>query len=205
MNDNIIVNRFDIPYKNINQQEIAHIEKYIYNYLYIYNEDFDDDLNKLPSNIKILGFYSKNCNLKYLPLHIKWLNLFDLQNHYIIPNHIDILYISHRYLQKFPDVLSTISYGLKVLCLEIIQNDIKDINLDLLPDSIEKIILSFDYCNVFINLNKIYPNLKQISIYNINNVSNIDDINKYCESNNIEILDTCLSYEIIFKEYISEN
>ena len=120
MNDNIIISRFDIPFKDINTNELEYIEKYSYNYLYIYNEDFDDDLNKLPLNIKILGFYCKNCNLQYLPSHIKWLNLFDLQNHYVIPNSLDILYIGHRYLVKFPDILITISYGLKVLIFEYI-------------------------------------------------------------------------------------
>ena len=202
MNDKIIINRFDIAYKNINQQEITHIEKYLYNYLYIYNEDFNDDLNKLPSNIKILGFYSKNCILQHLPLHIKWLNLFDLQNHYIIPNHIDILYVSHRYLHKFPDVLSTISYGIKVLILEVMTEDITEINLDYLPDSIEKIILTFDFCNIKVNLNKICNNLKCIYINELKNINNIQDIEEYIKINNIELIENYLSYETIFEEYI---
>jgi hypothetical protein len=205
MNENIIINRFDIAYKNINQREIEHIEKYLYNYLYIYNEDFNDDLNNLPLNIKILGFYSKNCNLQHLPSHIKWLNLFDLQNHYVIPNHIDILYIGHRYLHKFPDVLATISYGLKVLMIEIITNDITEINLDYLPDSIEKIILTFDYCNIKLNLNKICKNLKCIYINELKNINNIEEIEEYTENNNVELIENYMPYETIFNEYISNN
>ncbi len=205
MNDNIIISRFDIQFKDINKKELEYIEKYLYNYLYIYNEDFDDDLNKLPSNIKILGFYSKNCNLQHLPPHIKWLNLFDLQNHYVIPNHIDILYIGHRYLKKFPDVLTTISYGLKVLILEIMNNDIYDINLNYLPDSIEKIILTFDYCNIKLSLNNIYSNLKCIYINELKNINNIEEIEEYMHNNNIELIENYLSYEAIFEEYISDN
>ena len=208
MNDNIIINRFDLPYKNINKKEIEHITKFLYNYLYIYNEDFNDDLNNIPINIKILGIYSKNFNLQQIPQHIKWLNLFDLNNNCIIPNTIDILYIGHRYLTKFPDILLTISYGLKVLILEVMQNDINDINdikeidLNYLPDTIENIILVFDSCNIKLNLNKICSNLKYIYISDMNNITNIDDIKEYSEINNVELIENYLSYENIFEEYI---
>ena len=112
------------------------------------NEDFNDDLDNIPINIKILGIYTKTFKLQHLPQHIKWLNLFDLNNHFIIPNTLDILYISHIYLTKFPDILLTITYGIKVLILEVIQNDLSEINLDYLPDTIEYIILVFEYCNI---------------------------------------------------------
>ena len=202
MNDKNIINRFDIAYNNINEQEMSHIKKYLYNYLYIYNEDFEDDLNKLPLNIKILGFYSKNCKLHNLPKHIKWLNLFDLQNHYVIPSHIDILYVGHKYLYKFPHVLATISYGIKVLILEIMTEDITEINLNYLPDSIEKIILTFDYCSIKLNLNKVCNNLHCIYINEPNNINNIEEIEEYIKKNNIDLIENYMSYEAIFEEYI---
>jgi hypothetical protein len=202
MSDNIFINRFDLPYKNINKKEIEYIEKNLCNYLYIYNEDFNDDLNNIPKNIKICGLYSKKFNLQYIPQYIKWLNLFDLDNHCIIPNTIDILYIGHRYLTKFPNILLTISYGLKVLILEVMQNDVKEIDLNYLPESIEKILLTFDYCNITVNLNKVFSKLKCIYISDINSITNIDDVTEYCKKNNVEILENYLSDDMLFQEYI---
>jgi hypothetical protein len=86
--------------------------------------------------------------------------------------------------------------------LEIMNEDITEINLDYLPDSIEKIILTFDYCNIKVNLNKICNNLKCIYINELKNINNIEDIEEYTKINNIELIENYMSYETIFNEYI---
>ena len=181
-----------IKSEKITQDTIEYIkycaEKYKYTYVYITGELFDDDLTKLPEcvnrleiNLKsnhYLGF--KNNIVKHIPKSVTYLTLYDSIYPIDIPTHIKILDLSNGYIEKFPDVLNIIPYGVEEIYIKH-NNKLGDLNLNILPESIRNIHIDaagINNINFNIILDKYLPNLKYIT-YNHYNINNHEEILEY--------------------------
>ena len=176
----------------ITQDMIDYIKQYDITYVYITGELFDDDLTKLPNcvnrlelNLKsnqYLGF--KNNIIKKIPVHIIHLTLYDSIYPIDISYNIKILDLSNTYIEKFPDILNIIPYGVESIY---IKHNMKlgDLNLNILPESIHTIHIDMAGINNIkfnIILDKYLPNLKNI-IYNHYNIINHVNILEYLQKN----------------------
>jgi hypothetical protein len=176
-------NLFDINNYNLDPNKI-----YCLN---IVNDYFDSrsKLVNLPKNIIKIYIDSKYYNLDKLDSHIYILSINMLNNLIIVPPSITKLYISDKYLNLFPNFLHFLHYGIESIELRIFAHT--EINLNYLPDSINKIVIIISYyksndINLETNLiiDKIYPNLKTFKIYDICpyrekiRILNIDEILK---------------------------
>jgi hypothetical protein len=178
-------NNFDITNYKINEDKI-----YCLN---IVNDFFDNNnkLSNLPKNIIKIYIDSKFYNLDYFDPHIILLSIKMAKNLILIPPTIKKLYISDKYLNLHPDILHFLQYGIQ--SIELRMNNSTEINLNYLPDSINKIVIILTYYdsnNVNVNenanviLDKFYPNLKTFKIYDMCpyrskvRINNIDDIMK---------------------------
>ncbi len=188
-------NKIDTP--TITQDRIDHIKFCSKNYnntcmVYITGELFDDDLTKLPNcvnrlelNIKsnqYIGF--KNNIVKKIPESVTHLTLYDSIYPIDIPNNIKILELSNAYIEKFPDILNIIPYGIENIYIKH-NNKFGDLNLNILPESIKNIHIDaagINNINFNIILDKYLPNLKYI-IYNHYNIINHEQILEYLKKN----------------------
>jgi hypothetical protein len=174
-------NNFDINNYKINPDKI-----YCLN---IVNDFFDNNnkLLNLPKNIIKIYIDSKFYNLNYFDPHINLLSIKMAQNLILIPPTIKKLYISDKYLNLHPDILHFLQYGIQ--SIELRMDNSTQINLNYLPDSINKIVIILTYYdsnnineNANVIFDKFYPNLKTFKIYDmcqyrtkvrINNIDNI--------------------------------
>jgi hypothetical protein len=157
-----------------NQQCIDQLSKSNYNCLKIFenpgkNDDTSVffDLSNLPKNIVSLEIYDKFAIIANIPKHIKNLYLIDAAKFVNIPSTIKELYIKTSYHKKFPEVLNLIPYGIKTFTFQTrVFEKNQEYNLDMLPDSIELLILksSPDTKNKFL-INKMFPKLKNIEYH----------------------------------------
>jgi hypothetical protein len=159
--------------------------------LNIVNDFFDPSskLTNLPTNIIKIYIDSKNYSLDTFDSHVYILSINMIKNLFIVPSNIKKLYLSDKYLNLHPNILHFLSYGIETLELKIYGTT--EINLNYLPESINKIIIILTYYNsddinknTKIILDKVYSNLKIFKIYDmctyINQirVNNIDGIKK---------------------------
>ncbi len=188
-------NKIDTP--TITQDRIDHIKICSKNYnntcmVYITGELFDDDLTKLPNcvnrlelNIKSNQYTRfKNNIIKKIPESVTHLTLYDSIYPIDIPNNVKILELSNAYIEKFPDILNIIPYGIENIYIKH-NNKFGDLNLNILPESIKIINIDaagINNINFNINLDKYLPNLKYI-IYNHYNIINHDQILEYLKNN----------------------
>jgi hypothetical protein len=176
----------------ITQDMINYIKLHNITYVYITGELFDDDfmnipncVNRLEINIKsnqYIGF--KNNIVKKIPEYIRHLTIYDSIYLIDIPNNIKILELSNAYIEKFPDVLNIIPYGVEDIYINHNMNH-GDLNLNILPESIEVIhIDAAGINNISFNiiLDKYLPKLKHI-IYNHYNILNHIEILEYLKNN----------------------
>lgn len=112
-----------------------------------------------------------------------------INNLIITPSSIKKLYLSDKYLDKYPTVLHFLQYGIETIELKMYGST--EINLNYLPDSISKIVIIITYYdssdinkNTKIILDKVYPNLKKFKIYDMCTyrkeirINNINEIKK---------------------------
>ncbi len=125
------------------------------------------DLSNIPKNIVSIEIYNKFAIITNIPNHIKNLCLIDAAKFVDIPSTIRELHIKSSYHKKFPEVLKLIPYGIKMFTFQsrVFEKN-QDYNLDMLPDSINYLILksSPDTKNKFV-INKIFPKLKNIDYH----------------------------------------
>lgn len=192
----LYINELPSNFIKINQPKITedikeHIkyyaEKYNYTYVYVTGDVFDDFANlpncidRLEINIKSNQYIQfKNNIIKHIPNSVKHLTLYDSLYPIDIPSHIKILELSDAYINKFPDVLNIIPYGIENIYIK--HSNIRgDLNLNILPESIENIHIDAAGINNIkfsIILDKYLPNLKHI-IYNHYNIINHMEILEY--------------------------
>jgi hypothetical protein len=125
------------------------------------------DLTNIPKNIVSLEIYDKFAIIANIPKHIKILYLLDAAKFVDIPSTIKELHIKSSYHKKFPEVLNLIPYGVKMFTFQArIFEKNQEYNLDMLPDSINFLILksSPESKNKFV-INKIFPKLKNIEYH----------------------------------------
>jgi hypothetical protein len=173
--------------ENITEDDINNIIKNEYTYVYVKNKRFYDDLNKFPICVKHLEiYYLEN---SFIPTHIKWLYVENLNNRFIMSSTIKIL--EFRYCdENYIDILNLLPYGIESIIIHTNINNSLTIDLDMLPDSIKSIhFVNHTNTNFKIKLNKIYSNLQWI-YYNKYKVINNCDILEYVNKNyeNKEIL-----------------
>jgi hypothetical protein len=160
-----------------------------YKRVHINNNKFNDDLNLIPSNIIYLVLDCESLETSYLPNNICHLNIININSLVIIPSNVINLELGHAYINKFPMILSLLPYNIKILCINLpfYQNN-SIINLNCLPESITDINIFFWLCESFnvLNLNKPYPNLKTIHLYDAN-LLNHNEIELYSKNNDIDI------------------
>ncbi len=189
-------NFIKINTEKITEDSIKYIkhckEKYKNTYVYITGELFDDEFINLPDcvdrleiNLKsnhYIGF--KNNMVKKIPECVTHLTLYDSIYPIDIPSHIKILELSNAYINKFPDILNIIPYGIEEIYIKH-NNKFGDLNLNILPESIKLIhIDAAGINNISFNiiLDKYLPNLKYI-IYNQYNIKNHKEISEYLSKN----------------------
>jgi hypothetical protein len=157
-------------------------------YVYVAGELFDDDFLNLPNcvdrleiNIKSNQYIQfKNNIIKHIPKSVTHLTLYDSMYPIDIPSHIKILELSDRYLDKFPDILNIIPYGIENIYINH-SNKHGNLNLNTLPESIEYIhINAAGLNNIEFNiiLDKYLPKLKYIK-YNHYHITNHEEILEY--------------------------
>jgi hypothetical protein len=163
-------------------------KKYKQTYVYVTGELFDDEFTNLPDCVDRLeinlksNHYSgfKNNIVKHIPKNVTHLTLYDSIYPIDIPTHIKILDLSNGYIEKFPDVLNIIPYGVETIYIKH-TNKLGDLNLNILPESIEYIHIDaagINNINFNIILDKYLPNLKSIT-YNHYNIMNHEEILEY--------------------------
>jgi hypothetical protein len=166
-------------------------DNYNNTYVYITGELFDDFLNipncvnRLEINIKSNNYIKfKNNIVKKIPKGVTHLTLYDSIYPIDIPSNIKILDLGNAYIEKFPDILNIIPYGVENIY---IKHNIKygDLNLNILPESIKVIhidVAKINNIKFYIILDKYLPNLKRI-IYNHYNIINHEEILEYLKKN----------------------
>jgi hypothetical protein len=157
--------------------------------LNIVNDYFENSskLINLPKNIIKIHIDSKYYDLDIFDSHIHILSIIMLNNLIIVPSTIKKLYLSDKYLDSYPNILHFLQYGIETIELKMYAST--EINLNYLPDSISKIVIVITYYdssdinkNTKIILDKLYPKLKEIKIYDMCpyrkeiRINNIDDI-----------------------------
>jgi hypothetical protein len=178
-----IFNEDDDNIDILNHKFIEILKDIKYNGLKIYenyNKNYDIpvffDLSHIPKNIISLEIYHKFAIIANIPKHIKYLNLIDAAKFVHIPSTVDYLYMKSSYYQKFPEVLNLIPYGIKTFSFQsrIFETN-QEYNLDMLPDSINYLILKSapETKNIFV-INKTFPKLKNIDYHHFINRS--DDL-----------------------------
>jgi hypothetical protein len=180
-----------VPYtlknENITEDDINNIIKNKNTYVYVKNNNFCDDFNKLPIYVKHLEIINLQNSL--IPTHIKWLYVYNFNNRFIIHPTIKILEFRYCNENDF-DILNLIPYGIESIIIHMSTNNRSSIDLDMLPDSIKSIhFVNNNNTNFKIKLNKIYSKLQWI-YYNKYKVINHCDILEYLNKNyeNKEIL-----------------
>ncbi len=158
------------------------------------------DLSNIPKNIVSLEIYDKFAIIANIPKHINILYLLDAAKFVDIPSTIRELHIKSSYHKKFPEVLNLIPYGVKMFTFQArVFEKNQDYNLDMLPDSINYLILksSPDTKNKFV-INKIFPKLKNLEYhhflsrgeeeFNMFNLEVVDkDLYDYIKNNRIKL------------------
>ena len=135
----------------------------------------DDDLTKLPNCVNRLeintysnqNFGFKNNIVKKIPESVTHLTLYDSIYPIDIPNNIKILELSNAYIEKFPDILNIIPYGVENIYIKH-NNKFGDLNLNILPESIKTIHIDaagINNINFNIILDKYLPNLKYLGTF----------------------------------------
>lgn len=169
---------------NINSFNLKQNKKYCLN---ICNNNFQDELLNLPDNIISLRIKSENYSPQYIPPNIKTIHIENMYGNIILPNTINNIIVSDKYISKYPELLHFLPFGIKNLNIKIYGNTF--INLNYLPESIEEIIIIIthydstdDIKNTKIEMNKVYKNIRNFKIYDMARYSkdfriiNIDEI-----------------------------
>ncbi len=159
-----------------------------YKTVHIINENFNDDLNLIPSNVTKLLLDAKNFRCSNIPNQITHLNIINLNGLVIISSNLIELSIGCNYFKSYPRILGLLPYNIKKITINFPYYDNNSvINLNTLPDSIVIIDLFFWLCESKININicKSYPNLKYINFYDAK-LSNLDEIILYAKNNMID-------------------
>ncbi len=170
----------------ITLNDIERMKKY--KTVHIINENFNDDLNLIPSNVTKLLLDAKSLRCSNIPQHITHLNIVNLNSLVIISSNLIELTIGHDYFNSYPNILGLLPYNIKKITINFPYYDNNYyINLNTLPDSIKFIDLFFWLCEsqINLNINKLYPNLRHINFYDAN-LSNLDEINLYTKKYNID-------------------
>ncbi len=176
-----------------NQKCIDELSKSNYSCLKIFEHPAKDDdttvffdLSNIPKNIISLEIFHKYAIIVNIPKHIKNLYIYDAAKFINIPSTVKHLHIKSSYYKNFPEVLNLIPYGIKSFTLQsrIFEKN-KEYNLNMLPDSIELLILKSapDTKNKFI-INKIFPKLKNIEYHHF-----LDSGEEEFKTFNLEVVD----------------
>lgn len=164
----------------ITDNDIEELKKTKYNGLELFeslNKNYDNttsiffDMSFLPKNIINLDINHNYAIINNIPSHIKCLYLTSGNNFINIPCTVEELYIKTKYYNKFPEILTAIPYGVNIFIFQArVFDENKMYNFNMLPDSINKIIIKNPYekNNKFI-INKIFPNLENIEYHNFIN------------------------------------
>jgi hypothetical protein len=133
--------------------------------LHINNDKFKEPVTNIPDNITelVIG---------------------DMAEIICVPNNIKYIEFGSQYINKFPDILQILPYGIEILKINCINRN--ELNLNNLPKSIIKIFIYLDNIKTNILMDVHYPNLKLVNIYD-GNIKNKENINNYFINNNIEI------------------
>ena len=155
-------------------------------YYYIYRNNINDsDIEHLKNYTKLYICNNKlNHNLINILKNITDLVINDMENIINVSNNIKYIEFGATYINKFPEILQLLPYGIETLVIN--GGNLIEINLNNLPKSIKKINIYLDNIETKILINVLYPNLKSINIYD-GNIENKDEINKYFNNNNIEV------------------
>lgn len=158
---------------NIDTFNLKHNKKYCLN---IFNSNFHDELINLPDNIISLRLRSDNFCPQYIPPNIKTVHIENILGILYIPNTINNIIVSDKYINKFPELLHFLPFGLKKINIRMYGNTL--INLNFLPESIEEIVIIITHYNsndnnkiTKIELDKIYKNIKKFKIYDMSRYS----------------------------------
>jgi hypothetical protein len=158
---------------NINTFNLKHNKKYCLN---IINSNFQDELINIPDNIISLRVKSDNYCPGYIPPNIKTIHIDNIHGNITLPNTINNIIVSDKYINNYPELLHFLPFGVKKLNIRMYGNTF--ISLNYLPESIEEIVIIIthynsidDTKNTKIELNKIYKNIKKFRIYDMSRYS----------------------------------
>lgn len=176
------ISHYSILNEKITHNDIHHIVNYKYNFVYIKNNNFNDNLDTLPICTLHLEINSEKYNICHIPKFIKWLSIYNCKSINIIPSSILILELTTTIIHNNPFILNIIPYGVKSIIINSnYSNNINiNINFDNLPESIETIhFINSNDSKINIIITKYFPNLKWLA-YNNKFVNNDNDyIKKY--------------------------
>jgi hypothetical protein len=158
---------------DINTFNLKHNKKYCLN---IIGSNFQDELNNLPDNIISLRLKSNNYCPGYIPPNIKTIHIDSISGNITLPNTINKIIVSDNYINKFPELLHFLPFGINKLNIRMYGNTL--LSLNYLPESIEEIIIIITHYNstddikyTKLELNKIYKNIKKFKIYDMSRYS----------------------------------